>query len=411
MDLRQKRILFFVLVAAAICGSAILVIKLAQGYKPDFSARTLRPTGLLVATSIPDGAQVFVGGKLKTATNSTLSLSPGEYEVEIKKDGYTCWKKRLEIKKELVTKTDAYLFSSFPDLRALTFTGAKNPILSPDGTKVVFAAASPSASLSKQGLWVLDLADRPLGLSREPRQIVVNTPNYDFSQAEYRWSPDSKQILVTFKTTSGKGKAAKTKTQNFLLDSDRLNPSSALVDITPTLSFILENWEKEKENRLQAQFSKLPKELLNSLKGKVVDIQFSPDETKLMYTATASASIPSGIIPPPPAASTQTEEREIKPGRIYVYDLKEDKNFFIGEVPSPQSQVPSYSWFPTSKHIFIVQKDKISIKEYDGTNETVVWSGPFENSFAFPFPAGNRILILTSIGKDTPPNLYAVSLR
>jgi len=412
MDPKQQRILFFILVAAAISGSAILVIKLAQGYKPDFSTRTLRPTGLLVATSIPDGASVFIDGKLKTATNSTLSLSPGEYEVEIKKDGYTCWKKKLQIKKELVTKTDAYLFSTFPDLRALTFTGAKNPILCPDGTKVVFAAASPSASLSKQGLWVLDLTDRPLGLSREARQIIANTPTYDFSKAEYRWSPDSKQILVTFKTTSGKGKTAKTKTQNFLLDSDKLNSSSALIDVTPTLNLILENWEKEKETRLQAQLSKLPKELLNTLKEKVADIQFSPDETKLMYTATASALIPGDLIPPPPAASTQNEEREIRPGRVYVYDLKEDKNFFISETSTTKDQSPkTISWFPTSKHIFIVQKDKISIKEYDGTNEVAVWSGSLENSFAFPFPAGNRILILTSIGKDAPPNLYAVSLR
>ena len=68
-------------------------------------------------------------------------------------------------------------------------------------------------------------------------------------------------------------------------------------------------------------------------------------------------------------------------------------------------------WFPTSKHIFLVQKDKISIIEYDGVNLVDVYSGPFENSFAFPFPAGNRLLVLTSIGKDTPPNLYAISLR
>lgn len=390
---------------------AIFAIKLAQGYKPDFSAKTLRPTGLLVATSIPDGAQVFIDGKLKSATNTTLSLSPDEYEVEIKKDGYTSWKKTLQIKKELVTKTDAYLFSSFPDLRALTFTGAENPVLSPDGSRVAYAVSSPSASFSKQGLWVLDLTDRPLGLSREPRQIVANTPNYDFSKAEIRWSPDSKQILATFKTTTGKGKTAKTISENFLLDADRFNPQTALIDTTPTLNLLLESWKKEEETRFQAQISKLPEKLLNIIQEKTAEIKFAPDETKIMYTATASATIPENLIPPPPSPSTQKEEREIKPGRIYVYDLKEDKNFFISEAPTKDQSPKTISWFPTSKHIFIVQKDKISIIEYDGTNKVDVYTGPFVNSFAFPFPAGNRILILTSIGKDTPPNLYAVSLR
>jgi hypothetical protein len=417
MSIKRWRILLFLGALFFIFTISIIVIKIGQGYRPDFSRKSLRPTGLLVATSIPDGAQVYIDGKLKSATNATLSLSPGKYEVEIKKDGFFPWKKTLEIKKELVTKTDAYLFSSFPDLRALTFTGAQNPVLAPDGTKVVYAVATPSASLEKQGLWILDLTDKPLGLSRAPRQIVANTPQLDFSQAELRWSPDSKQILATFKTTVGKGKATKTRTQNFLLDGEKTNSPSALTDITPTINLLFQSWAKEQETKFQAQISKLPEKLLSTLTSNTANIQFSPDETKILYTATASATIPEGLIPLPPVVSTQKEERSIKPGRVYVYDLKEDKNFFIGETSNPQQvsgfklQAPEYSWFPTSKHIFIVQKDKIIIKEYDGTNETVVWSGPFVNSFAFPFPAGNRILILTALGKDTPPNLYAVSLR
>ena len=122
------------------------MIKLAQGYRPDFSTKSLLPNGLLVATSNPNGAQLYIDGRLKSATNTTLNLSPGEYEVEIKKDGYIPWKKTLIIKKELVTKTDAYLFPTFPDFKPLTFTGVESPILSPDGQKVVFAVSENSNS-------------------------------------------------------------------------------------------------------------------------------------------------------------------------------------------------------------------------------------------------------------------------
>ncbi|TSC54126.1 MAG: Uncharacterized protein LiPW31_224, partial [Microgenomates group bacterium LiPW_31] len=215
---------------------------------------------------------------------------------------------------------------------------------------------------------------------------------------EYQWSPDSKQILVTLSLS-------KSKEENFLLDSDRLNSATDLIDVTDNLIAIKQRWQQEEKIRQDAQLSKLPPKLLETIDSRVVDIQFSPDETKILYTATASASIPQGIISPLPASSTQPESRNLEPGKVYVYDLKEDKNFSIGNYS------PKASWFPTSKHIFLVQKDKISIIEYDGTNLVDVYSGPFENSFAFPFPAGNRLLVLTSIGKDTPPNLYAISLR
>jgi len=391
MIIRTRLIIFFstiILISAV----AFLVIKIAQGYRPDLSARTLRPTGLLVATSVPDGAQLWLDGKLKSATNTTLNLPPDKYTVEIKKDGFSSWKKELIIKKELVAKTDAYLFPTYPDLKALTFTGAANPLLSPDGEKVAFTVRD--ASVGKNGVWVLDLTDRPLSLARGPRQIVKSAPKgRDFSQGEYRWSPDSKQLLVTLKG------------ENFLLDTDRLNPDTKLIDISQNLSTIEESWQQEEQLRQEAQFSKLPAKLLEVIKGKVEGIEFSPDESKILYIATASATIPEKIIPPLPAPNTQPEERNLQPGKIYVYDLKEDKNFLIGNFP------PKVGWFPTSKHLFLVQKGKISISEYDNTNRVDVYSGPFENSFAFPFPSGNKILILASIGKDTPPNLYAISLR
>ena len=209
-----------------------------------------------------------------------------------------------------------------------------------------------------------------------------------------------------------------------MLDSDRLNPATDLIDVTDNLVGIKQRWQQEEKIRQDAQLSKLPPKLLETIDSRVADIQFSPDETKILYTATASASIPQGIISPLLASSTQPESRNLEPGKVYVYDLKEDRNFVVMEngeckienIINSQLSIRNLQgctlrWFPTSKHIFLVQKDKISIIEYDGVNLVDVYSGPFENSFAFPFPAGNRLLVLTSIGKDTPPNLYAISLR
>ena len=389
----RKRFILFLVIFLGIGLVAYFLIRLASGYRPDFTNKTMRPTGLLVATSIPNQGSILVNGKIiKAKTATTISLAPGEYEIEIKKDGFSSWKKKILIEKELVVKTEAYLFPTYPNLKALTSTSVSNPVISPNGKKVIFAVANQD---EKNGLWILDLTERPLGLAREPYQILQSAARgRDFAKATYQWAPSSKQILVTL---------AK---ENFLIDTNNLNDNTKLIDVTDQLLTIQKGWKNEEKILEQAKLGQLPEELLQILDKGAKEITFSLDETKVLYTATASASIPKDLIPPLPGANNQPEKRDLTSGRTYVYDLKEDRNFAL-DLP----QEAKVSWFPTSRHLFLVQKDKVSIIEYDNTNRIDVYSGPFENSFAFPFPSGNKILVLTSLSKETPSNLYSISLK
>ena len=386
---------------------AFLVLRFAQGYRLDLKRKTFSSTGILAITSVPEGAQVWIDGKLKTATDDNLNLTPGDYWVEIKKDGFHPWQKKLIVEEQLVTSAHADLFSTFPDLNALTFTGAVNPVLSPDFQKVVFGTATASAE--KQGLWVLDLSDSPLGFSREPRQIVRNGENgRDFAGGNYQWSPDSKQVLATLNEEAINGNQVE---RRFLVETDRLTLEKQLVSLSEIeLEALLGRWKEEELLRKEEDFNSLPEKLQEALSDNIDSLFFSPDQTKILYTATKSAVIPKNIISPLPASNTQPEERQIEPNRAYVYDLKEDKNFFILE-KQPEDKFPVFSWFSTSNHIFIVQTDQVELVEYDGDNKIAAYSGQFENSFAFPFPDGKRILILTNISRNAPSNLYAVSLR
>jgi hypothetical protein len=45
-----------------------------------------------------------------------------------------------------------------------------------------------------------------------------------------------------------------------------------------------------------------------------------------MYTATASATLPPILTSPLPGSNSTDEIRAIKPGGIYTYDRKEDRN-------------------------------------------------------------------------------------
>jgi hypothetical protein len=51
--------------------------------------------------------------------------------------------------------------------------------------------------------------------------------------------------------------------------------------------------------------------------------------------------------------------------------------------------------------------------EYDRTNWTTLYSGPFDGSFLAPWPGGGRLVILTNLnpGQAKLPNLYTLNLR
>jgi len=420
----QKRFIIFALVIILIASGTYFLIKIAKGYRFSLSQKTFQASGLLVATSVPDGAQIFIDGQLKSATNTTISYPPGSYAIEIKKEGFTSWMKNLKIEKELVTKADAWLFPLVPNLQSLTFTGVTNPLLSPDGSKIVYQVFENLEG--KNGLWVLDLTDvLPFG-SREPRQIIKSSSSRDFSNAIYQWSPDSRTLLVTDKKTV-KGVSSE---ENFLLDTDTFTSTSQLADVAknqPIVSIIKEQWEKEEQLKEKQKLTKLKEELGDIIRKNTKNALFSPDETQILYIATASASIPDILTSPLPSSSTQAQERNLKSGQTYIYDIKEDRNFLILKDKTCQigqnielskladNNFPScvLQWFPSSRHLLFIEKNKIEIAEYEGTNWTTVYSGQFEFPFAYPNPAGNKLLILTNLSTlpDSLPNLYAVSLR
>lgn len=411
----DKRVLLTFLTFLALVAASAAAIAYNKGYRPNFANSgkpVIEAQGLLVADSSPNGAQVLINDKLTTATDDTLNLSPGEYSVKLIKDGYIPWEKRLKIQTGVVTETQARLFPTAPSLRAETSTGALLPTLSPDNTKLVYGVASGSAE--KRGIWVMDLTDRPLLTQAQSRQIAENP---FLAQAVFTWSPDSKQIIASINNKI-----------YYLLDADRFNPNPK--DITASLNLLVESWKKEIKTRENTHLGNLKPALLKEL-SKMNIIAWSPDETKILYSASQSATLPPILEKPLLGASTQKEKRDLKKGEIYVYDLKEDRNFLIQEgqnkpeVKAPTAfksaieglnasqKVQPLSWFPDSRHLIGVEESGISLFEYDGTNKNTIYSGPFENSFVFPWPNGNKLIILTTYNRPTGviSNLYTISLQ
>ena len=389
-----------------VVGTLVYLVSLyARGYRLNSQNLKFSPHGLLVVKSDPDSAQIYINSELKTATNATLPIAPGTYDLSVKKEGYLTWNKRMTINKEEVTEVTAHLFKSAPSLTSLTFSGVIKPKPSPDMTKIGYIVPLDpiTKDQDKAGLWILDTLDLPLGFVREPRRITDG----DLSLFSYTWSPNSREILLT------------NKGGDYLINISDFTPQSKWVNISLRKNETIEKWKEEDNLKLSSKMKKLPDEMQSILVRKAKTINFSPDEDMVLYTASGSANIPFNLIKPIPGASTQKEERDISEGKTYVYDIKEDKNFLIDADDkdlSTGTDIGSTSrklaWFPTSRHIILAETERIIIMDYDGTNRQEVFRGSYAAPEAFPTLSNNRLLIVTNLGASSIfPNLYSLSLK
>lgn len=394
--MRKKVFFFFFTIFLLILGTTVVVLY-GRGYRPGFEKnKIISGTGLLVATSSPDGAQVFINGKLTSATNDTFNLIPAEYDIEIKKEGYLPWKKKIKIQKEIVAKTDALLFPAAPALSSITSTGLTTPLLDPTNTRIAYKTQAQDQQ--KSGIYILEMGTRPLLTLQSAANKVADDLEVEFSNSDISFSPNAKFILATVSA------GLKNRT-TYLLSLENRGEKPQELNVT-TQAQLQDQWEKEKEEKEVSRLNSLKPNLKNIINSSFKIIAWSPDDTKILYGATASATIPPIISPPVLGANTQAEEREIKKGSIYVYDIKEDKNF----VTHPKFS--SIAWYPDSKHLIITSEGTIDILEYDGTNVTTVYAGPFFDNFVAPWPDGSKLVILTNVANsNVAPNLYTVSLK
>jgi len=469
---------------AVIIGGTVIAIQYGKGSYRITQDGFSQSSGLLNANSFPTGAEVSVDGRLVTVTDETIYLDPGQYNVEIRKEGFSPWNKILTVQKELVTQTNAQLFPLAPSLTPFSFTGVENVSPSPDGQKLIYYTASASAQ-SRNGLYVLELSSgQTLPFQRSSRQISNDPQEFNLRNAQIVWSPDSSEAILM------------TDNRQVLLDLSRRNELETLSDVSFRSRQLFSQWEAEMYERERQFLRQFPPQIIQVATQSAKNVYFSPDKKRLLYTATASVTLAEKLIPPVPATSTQLEERNLTPGTIYVYDREEDRNFKVATeaeiaagkidqtgpaaLPSPTpapTKAPArkptmvavspvvqnaldklllaadlfnsrplslqaspsaftrlqasdsaqtaqlfntyhsslyaatFQWFPDSRHLLWVSANQIQIKEYDNTNVTKVYSGPYAGTFVYPWPDGSQLLILTSFSPETPNNLYAIELR
>lgn len=402
----QKKLILPIAIFLFLIIGTVLVVLYGKGYRLDFDfdKPKLQGTGLLVATSQPDGAQVFLNGHLTTATNNTINLPPDTYNIKIAKVGYFPWEKTIKIKKEVVSAAQALLFVTTPKLESITEIGVADPVIDPSGTRLAYTVASQSAR--KNGVYILDMTSRPILTLQSASTQIASEAIDRFSDAKLTWSPDGQELFARIPFAQNPESPT-----TYLLKSNGFNENPQ--DVTETIESILLVWNQERENKEKSRIDGLSKKVKKLIAENFKVLSWSIDETKILYTASSSAKLPLIINPALIGTDATPQERSLKKDSLYVYDIKEDKNFKIDIVSQPTDQgSESLRWFPDSRHLLFVDNGKISIMEYDGSNNTVIFAGPFMDSYAFPWPDGSKIVILTNLGNtNIAPNLYTIGLK
>ncbi|MFH1971748.1 MAG: PEGA domain-containing protein, partial [Patescibacteria group bacterium] len=316
----------------------------ARGNRFNIEKFKFEPNGILVVKSDPTGSEIYINGDIETTSDANISLAPGTYDVSLKKDGFITWNKRLVVEKEIVTEIAVSLFKSVPSLSPVTLNGSINPVASSDYTKIVyFVPPLENQATDKTGLWIVENVNLPIGFSKDPRKITDG----NLINSSWKFSPDGNDVLL--ETAQG----------IFLLNAGSFTSQGQRVNIASKYQITKNDWKKESNKKIESNLKSFPDELEKIFLENTEVIEFAPDNKKMLYIASSSASLKEGLVKPLPGTSTQKEERNIEKGRIYVYDIKEDRNFLIAENSDgfivdgivPANPRKRLAWFPNSNNL------------------------------------------------------------
>ena len=389
------KIIIFLILSAVIFS----IIAYARGYRFDFKDKTISSTGILAISSSPKAAKVFINEDLKGVTDLNVTLPPGNYTVEITKEGYISYKRSVVLKGEIVETIDPILFPINPSLSPLSNLGIVNAVRVAQSDNIVLISENETET---DGIYLFDASSKPITIFAPLKTLILkeNLPTGSrLQEASIMFSHDYKQAILDVPLGA--------LVNSYLISLDSENQE--LFNVTNSKEALIGAWDDERGKEIKKVIETFPNEIQKTASASFNIVDFSPDQTKILYSSNTNSNIPVIINPPLIASNQSTEERNIKFGNLYVYDKREDKNYRVGD---SKLDIENIIWYYDSKRLVYREEDRISISSYDSTNKQTVYSGPFENNF-FAVNSEGKLLILANLNPKSNklPDLYLVGIR
>ena len=162
------KIIIFLILSAVIFS----IIAYARGYRFDFKDKTISSTGILAISSSPKAAKVFINEDLKGVTDLNVTLPPGNYTVEITKEGYISYKRSVVLKGEIVETIDPILFPINPSLSPLSNLGIVNAVRVAQSDNIVLISENENET---DGIYLFDASSKPITIFAPLKTLILYT--------------------------------------------------------------------------------------------------------------------------------------------------------------------------------------------------------------------------------------------
>jgi len=198
MSRKTRTILFFFLTFAFLV-TAPFILLYSEGYRLDFKNWKITQTGGIFLKAQPKKVKVFINKKFVKETDIVFgsffkdNLIPGQYLVEIFKEGFQPWAKTLEIKEKMVTKTQNIILApENKNLFELLASKIQNVFLSKDLSLAIFIEKKEFSP--KQNIQEIKLFEIPKRL----KTYLVSTENLhsNFEITNVLISENKKKVLI-----------------------------------------------------------------------------------------------------------------------------------------------------------------------------------------------------------------------
>lgn len=183
----------YALIGAVVLLATIILLYQARGYWVDETGRIIQ-NGLVFVSSQPRGSDIYLNGqKSKKQTNARLNLASGQYLMELKRNGYTDWKRILTVEGGSVERFDyPLLFPLNPETARTKQYDASPPVTtaSPDGRWLLVAVPGQDAF----DLFDMD-AKEPVAQTLAVPEDILAAGSTTRGWQVTEWSSDDRRVL------------------------------------------------------------------------------------------------------------------------------------------------------------------------------------------------------------------------
>ncbi|OGY44658.1 MAG: hypothetical protein A3B89_04215 [Candidatus Buchananbacteria bacterium RIFCSPHIGHO2_02_FULL_40_13] len=223
-DLALRRTIYILFIVIFLI-AAPLVVLYSEGYRYNLKRGKIQKTGILIISSLPKKADIYLNGKVVIGDQTPARLEkllPADYEIKIAKEGYYDWTKKLQIFENSTTFAEEVILWKNNWPTQLASYDIIDWLASPDNQKSVFLTQN-------RKIMALDFTDKKIS--------ELHQAGYDDNLKILSWSNTSKKILI------------QVGSQYLVINTERPADSPLVI---PNNDYFLIKWDLKNDNLVYA---------------------------------------------------------------------------------------------------------------------------------------------------------------